>query len=100
MYIFFRLINALSYAILRCIGSLKRIQKQASTLKMYLHIISVTPAKGYGKGKTGSPNPLTTIAKMEHAIVGQALLDIIGPRLAPEVSTHYYSLFCDYSLPP
>lgn len=33
----------------------------------------------------GTPNPLTSSARMEHSIVGQSLLEIIGPRLQGEV---------------
>ncbi len=35
--------------------------------------------------KAGTPNPLSGVAKVEHAIVGQCLLEVIGPRLAQEV---------------
>ena len=35
--------------------------------------------------KPGLPNPMTPAAKAEHAIVAQALQNVIGPRLKPEV---------------
>ncbi|XP_064629693.1 uncharacterized protein LOC135488785 isoform X2 [Lineus longissimus] len=34
--------------------------------------------------KAGTPNPLSQAAKMEHALVGQALLEILGARLNAE----------------
>lgn len=33
----------------------------------------------------GTPNPLTPAARMEHALVGQSLMEVIGPRLQGEV---------------
>ena len=52
----------------------------------------MTSNKGLGQTqerpvrKAGTPNPLTAAAKMEHAIVSKTLLDIIEPRLTPEVT--------------
>ncbi|XP_030850579.1 dynein heavy chain 8, axonemal isoform X3 [Strongylocentrotus purpuratus] len=34
--------------------------------------------------KTGNTNPMTPAAKAEHAVVAQALQDIVGPRLKPD----------------
>ncbi|XP_041462850.1 dynein heavy chain 8, axonemal-like [Lytechinus variegatus] len=34
--------------------------------------------------KTGATNPMTPAAKAEHAVVAQALQDIVGPRLKPD----------------
>lgn len=36
--------------------------------------------------KPGVPNPMTPSAKAEHAVVAQALHEVIGPRLKPDVS--------------
>ena len=41
----------------------------------------------------GTPNPLTSAARFEHALVGQSLMEIIGPRLHGEVLL----LVLDYS---
>ena len=45
-----------------------------------LKTVEKAPRKG------GGTNPMTPAAKAEHAIVAQALQDIIGPRLKPDVS--------------
>ena len=62
-----------------------------------LQILNVYPdARGTGAGKPAmlgggggrkphTPNPISTAAKLEHAIVGQMLIDIIGPRLNQQV---------------
>ena len=59
--------------------------------------ISISDARGIGGiGKPGilgagggkkphTPNPISAAAKVEHAIVGQTLIDIIGPRLNHQV---------------
>ena len=58
---------------------------------LFKHIfIFVTASPGTAGGKTpgkrsGTVNPLSAVAKMEHAYVGQALIDVLGPRLSPEV---------------
>lgn len=60
----------------------------------YFHFFCVLPGPGpgtrqdrYGGNKfKGTPNPLTSYARIEHALVGQSLLEIIGPRLQGEVS--------------
>ena len=47
---------------------------------------------GAGGGKKPhTPNPISAAAKLEHAIVGQTLIDIIGPRLNHQVcpQEHY-----------
>ena len=50
--------------------------------------ISQTAKSGTAPTKKGwTPNPLSAVAKMEHAVVGQALMDVIGPRLTQEVGT-------------
>ncbi len=36
--------------------------------------------------KIGAPNPMTPAARAEHAVVAQALHNVIGPRLKPDVS--------------
>ncbi len=41
-----------------------------------------------GGRKTATPNPLSATAKVEHALVGQNLINIIGPRLSAEVSIY------------
>ena len=44
----------------------------------------------------GTPNPLTSAARIEHALVGQSLMEVIGPRLQGEVSIRISS--CDVCL--
>ena len=44
----------------------------------------------------GTPNPLTSAARFEHALVGQSLMEIIGPRLHGEV-LHILVLHADGS---
>ncbi|XP_074662754.1 uncharacterized protein LOC141915202 [Tubulanus polymorphus] len=53
-----------------------------------------TPADRYSR-KTGTPNPLTPAAKMEHSIVGQALLEIIGPRLSGDICSVFTQIVKD-----
>ena len=44
-------------------------------------------APGGGK-KPHTPNPISAAAKLEHAIVGQTLIDMIGPKLNLQVRYH------------
>ncbi|KAK2146620.1 hypothetical protein LSH36_594g02047, partial [Paralvinella palmiformis] len=39
-----------------------------------------------GGKKSGTPNPLSPAAKIDHSLVGNTLMDIVAPRLAQEVS--------------
>ncbi|KAF6030091.1 hypothetical protein EB796_011604 [Bugula neritina] len=53
----------------------------------------------YGGNKfKGTPNPLTSYARIEHALVGQSLLEIIGPRLQGE--TIIKDVFSSLPVPP
>ncbi|XP_023932047.1 dynein heavy chain 5, axonemal-like isoform X1 [Lingula anatina] len=45
--------------------------------------------------KAGTPNPLTPAAKQEHALVGQALLEVIGPRLKGDNYTIFKQIVKD-----
>ena len=56
---------------------------------MYYEILSIDfmllTGKDKNKKSNASTNTLAPTIKQEHALVGQAVLDIIGARLSPEV---------------
>jgi len=45
-----------------------------------------------GGKKSGTPNPLSPAAKIDHSLVGNTLMDIVAPRLAQEVSVLWLSI--------
>ena len=56
-------------------------------VSLLLHDGETVILLGISKGrKIGTPNPLTGAAKVEHALVGQILLDMMMPRLDQEVN--------------
>ncbi|KAK3577475.1 hypothetical protein CHS0354_032326 [Potamilus streckersoni] len=59
---------------------------------------TVTPGSvklGTGHRKAGTPNPMTTAGKMEHALVCQTIEEIIGPRLTSENMIIFKSILKD-----